>query len=316
MIDPESVPAPSAPPEHHADFLELVALRNPQRRVSFQDFARDMRMTGATEALRDSDDSEEVNGADDRTEALVEAAFDELDRRRAACGATKISYPFAVDGGGLLAEPGHDGSIYTFLALLSWYGKDKGPPGTDGEKLFEEIAAKTAEAYLGGPASRVHSYVFGFPRRLAPAGFSAALDDLCKQLREGGGHHRGRPTRPDQKDAKLDVVAWVDFADQREGKAIIFGQCATGANWKGKLSELPEPSRWCSFWMADQLVVPPTKSFFVPHRVEADQWTYSGTFGGLLYDRCRIASLAGAIDGPLQQRVAEWSTHVLAVIRA
>jgi hypothetical protein len=32
---------------------------------------------------------------------------------------------------------------------------------------------------------------------------------------EGGSHHKGRPKLPDQKDGKLDIVAWKEFEDKR-----------------------------------------------------------------------------------------------------
>jgi hypothetical protein len=317
MIDPQAVPEPSAPVEHHADFLELCVLRSHQRSVSFQEFARDMRMTGATETLLDSEQPDGGDHVDDRTEGLVEAAFAELDHRRRSCGNLAGSYPFdfSADGNRLTAHEGYAESLYTFLALLSWFGKDAGPRGSDGEKLFEEVAASASEVYLGGPGHRVHSYVFGFPRRVGPSGFAQALDELCRKLGEGRGHHSGRPMLPDQKDGKLDVVAWVDFTDAREGKLIAFGQCATGSNWKQKISELPSPDLWCAQWMAETPTVLPIRCFFVPHRVEAQRWIFSCRFGGILYDRCRIASLASAIGDTLQRRLVEWSGHVLNGIR-
>jgi hypothetical protein len=315
MIDPRSIPAPTSPAEHHADFLELCAFRSAKGSISFQEFMRDLRMASATETLLDSELLNDDDDGDERSEGLAEAAFAELDDRRRSCGGETSSYPFEFEGDSLSLGPSPDESLYTFLALLSWFGKDAGPEDTDGEKLFEEICAKIAEAYLGGPGQRVRSYVFGFPRRLKPPGFAGALDELCNQLGEGNGHHKGRPKLPDQKDGKLDIVAWVEFADGRQGKLITFGQCATGRNWDEKVVELPPPDRWCTHWMAESPSVVPIRSFFVPHRVEQRNWSHTCTFGGILYDRCRIASLGSTLDADLRRQWMRWSSHVLEKIR-
>jgi hypothetical protein len=314
MIQPDSVPEATAPAEFHADFLELCTLRSVNRSVSAQEYIRDLRIGNATEAIADAHD-EDPDREDDDSEDLAQQAFDELDERVRNFGPSSGHYPFEVASNTLSLRVGGDQSLYTFLALLSWFGKDAGPPGTDGEKLFEDVCARAAESYLGMSGGRVTSVVFGFPRRVLARGFAAALDSLCQSMGEGGGHRKGRPKLPDQKDGKLDIVTWVEFHDRRQGKLISFGQCATGRNWGEKISELPPPERWCGHWMADTLTVLPVRSFFVPHRIDRENWSYSGTFGGLLYDRCRIASLASDADDPLRTQWAQWSAHVLHEIR-
>ncbi len=315
MIHPDTVPEATAPPEYHADFLELCTLRSEKRSVSAQEYIRDLRIGNATEAIADADDADRETEGDEEAENLAQQAFDELDERIRNFGPTASHYPFAVASNTVALREDGDKSLYTFLALLSWFGKDAGPKGTDGEKIFEDVCARAAEAYLGGAGGRAHSVVFGFPRRVLPKGFADALDALCQTMGEGGGHRRGRPKLPDQKDGKLDIVTWVEFQDRRQGKLISFGQCATGRNWDEKISELPPPDRWCGHWMADTPTVLPVRSFFVPHRIDRNSWSHSSTFGGILYDRCRIASLASGADAPLGQRWAAWSAHVLRDIR-
>ena len=315
MIQTESVPDATAPPEHHADFLELSTLRSSRSSVSFREFVRDLRIGNAAEVIADSSDQDdggsEEDGSEAEAEAIAQTAFDELDERRRHFGPRSANYPFEVTGTTVNLRQDGEESLYTFLCLLSWYGKDAGPAGTSGEKIFEDVCAKAAEAYLGGPSERVKSFVFGFPRRVQPKGFAPALDALCKSLGEGGGYRKGRPKLPDQKDAKLDIVTWVEFLDLREGKLIAFGQCATGRKWEGKISELPQTDLWCGHWMADSPTVRPIRSFFVPHRVERNSWSHSSTFGGILFDRCRIASLAAETEGDLKPQWVEWSAHVL-----
>ena len=315
MIDPETLPEATAPREHHADFLELSALKSTRGSVSIQEFIRDLKMANATEAIADSEGYDEDREPDDLTEALAEAAFSEIDDRERACGIRSEWYPFKIDSNTVTLRENADTSLYTFLALLSWFGKDAGPAGTNGERLFEEICAKATEAYLGGPDQHVRSFVFGFPRRVLPKGFKAALDTLCAEMGEGSGHRTGRPKLPHEKDAKLDVVAWREFDDKRQGKLIAFGQCATGRDWVGKVIELPSPVDWCTTWMADRPSVWPVRAFFVPHRVDRVNWFDTCVKGGVLYDRCRIASLASGMDENLRTAWAKWSSSVLQRLR-
>jgi len=316
MIQPDAVPEATAPPEYHADFLELCTLRSEKRSFSAQEYIRDLRIGNAAETIADAnDDDADLDGDEEAEEDLAQQAFDELDERLRNLGPSSGQYPFEVASNTVALRDGGDESLYTFLALLSWFGKDAGPEGMDGEKIFEDVCARAAHAYLGGTGGRVTSVVFGFPRRVLPKGFASALDSLCKSMGEGGGHRKGRAKLPDQKDGKLDIVSWIEFHDRRQGKLISFGQCATGRNWDKKISDLPPPDRWCGYWMADTPTALPVRSFFVPHRIDRDSWSYSSFFGGILYDRCRIASLASGGDEPLRIQWVEWSAHVLRVMR-
>jgi hypothetical protein len=168
MIQPDTVPDATAAPEFHADFLELCTLRSETRSISAQEYIRDLRIGNATEAIADAEDIEATTEGDDEAEDLAQQAFNELDERLRNFGSTAGEYPFEVSSNTLTLRNGGDESLYTFLALLSWFGKDAGPAGTDGEKLFEDVCARAAEAYLGGTGGRVTSIVFGFPRRLLP----------------------------------------------------------------------------------------------------------------------------------------------------
>lgn len=314
MMDPNNPPSPNDRAEDHADYLEFTALARESGSVSIHEYIKDLEVANADEAIADSEpERDEVQF--DQCEPLAEAAFDELDDRRRACGDIAERYPFEITSHSLKVRMNAEKSVYTFLALLSWFGKDAGPRGVNGEKLFEDVSARVAAAYLGGPSAQVGFYVFGFPRRVAPKGFKNALDSLCKELGEGDGHRKGRLKLPHEKDAKLDVVAWRDFHDRRQGKLITFGQCATGADWQEKLTELPQSIDWCTTWMADRPGVFPVRSFFVPHRIDDVNWFDTCVKGGILWDRCRIAGMASGFDANLNADLAVWSKHVLSTIR-
>lgn len=314
MIEADPVPDATASPEKHADFLELSVLRSVKKSASIQEFIQDLRIGNSTEAITDSADNNDWASDDDGVEAIAQSAFDELDERRRNFGEQADDYPFEITSNAVNLKKGGEESLYVFLALLSWFGKDAGPKGMEPEKLFEEVCAKAAERYLGGPSNRVKSFLFGFPRRTQPKGFAEAIDALCKALGEGSAH-RNRPLLPDQKDAKLDIVAWVEFWDARQGKLITFGQCATGRRWEEKISELASPDKWCEHWMVDTPTISPIRSFFVPHRIEQIQWSYACRFGGVLFDRCRIASLASKAEEKLKKTWIGWSAHILKSIQ-
>src|SRR5207249_864771 len=117
-------------------------------------------------------------------------------------------------------------SVYLFLLLLSKFGKDAGPSGIDAACLFEKVCIEAARSYFGGLKLGVEGYHFGAPRRSTPKKFADALNEMCTRMGEGVGCRLDRPRVNVQKDAKLDLVVWRHFPDNRAGKLIGFGQCA------------------------------------------------------------------------------------------
>lgn len=311
-------PAPLSvtdPVEALADWLEIRTFRDRDGNSSYVELLGALQMSGTRDAL---DEEDETNAAseswEDPYEAAVESAFTEITDRFNACGAERGMYPFALEADYIALATDTRNSVYTFLLLLSSFGGSAGPKPIQGAKLFEEVCAKAAEEYLGGANVTVKSRVFGFPRRVLPAGFKEALQKLCDDLQEGIGP-RNRPNSRDQKDARLDIVAWHDFSDTRPGKLITFGQCATGRNWNEKLTDL-QPREWCELWMQDRPAVLPVRMFFVPHRVSRKDWLHTSIYGGILFDRCRIARYSSLIEQPLRKQLATWSKDVLGNIGA
>lgn len=308
-----AVPTASSPIEAHADWLELCALIDKDREVSRREFIRDLGIADSTDGVNDPDaDPDVVDHSELVHEPLADAAFEELTERQRACGGPDAAYPFEVTEDVLRVKDGAEGGVYAFLALLSWFGLRAGPKGIKPEKNFEEICAQALFQYLGGDPELCEVEVFGFPRRVLPAGFVNAVDALCTRLLEGVRCQRvNRPTLKNQKDAKLDIVGWRHFLDRRPGKLIALGQCATGADWKDKRAEAMIASKWLSRWTEDPPPVPPITTFFVPHRTESDEWGDTLHISGILFDRCRIAVLAREIPDELSEACAKWSAHVI-----
>ncbi len=319
-VSNKTLPTPSATDngEGHADWLELTALTTPQRTGSAEDLIGALRSSGTTDALVDEaidDDATDIDAATDRgserAQALAESALDLADERSRSVLRPQ-RYPFSAQGRSLRARPGAANSTYTFLLLLTRYGisAEVAPPHENGSELFEGVAAVAARNYLGGDSTHAQILRFGSPRREAPTGFVDALDEMCFKMSEGGGANRSRFTVSRQKDAKLDLAVWIPMPDTRYGKFIGFGQCATGGNWTDKVSEL-QPNEWCTKWLLDRPPAVPLRMFFLPHRVNQNEWVDRALDAGIIFDRCRLTAYAARLPQELRTRVHRWNTHVL-----
>src|SRR2546425_792200 len=210
----QTPPVPSATddPNEHADWLELAAILSPTSSVSIQDLTGSIGISGSVDALPEMEEvAEGTMELDEICEPLAEAAFGELDERLAACGGDVGTYPFTLTDNALSLKPDWKNSIYTFLALLAYYGA-AARIGDSATKLFEEVSASALSNYLGSESPLIKTVVFGFPRSYKQKDFAGALNELCKQFGEGLGHS-GAHEIPTQKDAKLDIVGWKEFQD-------------------------------------------------------------------------------------------------------
>jgi len=296
--------APSAAdgPEVHADWLELRTFAVDDKNSSIKDLLRAIRTTGTEEAFEALDDA-------DKSEVIGDNVFEEIEDRSVSCAGLPPTYPFAVNERYIELRNNPEESIYTFLLLLATYGKDAGPRRMNGAQLFELLSTEVAAAYLGGAPNEAFGFHFGFPRRNSPRGFRDALDGMCSHIGEGGGCDRTKPNVAAQRDGDLDLVAWRPFKDRREGKLIAFGQCASGNDWKDKLTDL-QIDAFCD-WMLDRPPVLPLRLFFVPHRVEKSRWRQTVVKGGVVFDRCRMASFESAINEEIKDECKNWSRFVI-----
>ncbi len=250
-----------------ADWIELCALAADDGDASAGDLERML-------------DIEGVSGSDD----LLAQTFDEIDQRLIACG---DAYPFEHEGTWIRrrGNVSNGRMAYIFCLVMSYHGwralKDA---VYNPWLLFEELSEFAAASYLGG-----NSVLFGTSSRgEASSTFGDRVNKLAGNLREGEGY---RPfPGVSVQDGKLDVVAWRDFPDHRPSQIILLGQCAAGANWKGKLSELQPREGFWDNWMSEAPVSPLIRSFFIPHSIgDSNQWKAHARRGGIFFDRCRVS---------------------------
>jgi hypothetical protein len=180
---------------------------------------------------------------------------------------------------------------YLFCLLLSLKGANRDEAETQATELFENLSEIAARQYVSGESVR-----FGFPRREIPAGFREALAMICTRLGEGRVADISDASRR-AKDDGLDIVAWRPFPDRRPGQFIMFGQCAATSKWRDKTNELL-PGAFTNLHLCEQLHVDPVKGFFTPFRLPVDRWREGSTYGGILFDRCRISFLTNDQDPP------------------
>ncbi len=288
------IPTPATDVLNLADWLELRALVAADRNASHSDLRRALVQSGDLDEASD-------NSLAATDEILAADTFAELRDRSIACGA---GYPFYLEDNIIQAhehlEPYWS---YIFCLLLSLSGANRREPGPAPTNMFEEVAETAAFKYIDG-----RSLKFGFPRRVLPAGFVQALDIVCSEIGEGQGA-KTQPSSRKAKDARLDIVAWRPFPDGRSAQLIIFGQCAAGANWRSKLTDL-QPRAFTDLYWKEPPVVEPIKAFFTPFRVKFDQWIETGRYAGLVFDRCRIAHCAFGSKAP--PGVETWAKKQLA----
>ena len=288
---------PSARPSEHelADYAELVCWE--QGSTSMNALSADL------DRLEENDYSDGVPEEEELPQ-VVEGAYREIERRQEACG---DGYPFVIGGKGYTLhasqEANSNHTIYKYLLLATRLNmKDKrAHAGIDGASLFEELASEAARQYLG---LRAESIVFGTAAGMAD--FPGKVNDLCKRINEGDGYVNRNEAPPNERDGKLDVVAWKHFADRLPGKLIAFGQCKTGTNYKDTLTQL-QPDSFCKKWLRSPLVLTPMRMFFVAEALSRSRWANTSYDAGLLFDRCRIVDFCDGINGAVLEKVTTWT---------
>ena len=292
-------PSPRAHVHELADFAELTCWQDGVTSATA--------LSNSLARLEENDYSDGVP-EEDEIDGRIEEAYEEMERRSEACGG---GYPFEIGGQGLTilaiqdsGNPRHVVYQYLLLATRLNMSNNRSHAGIDGTLLFEELSAEVARVYFG---DRAQSIVFGTAS--SKANFAGKVNDLCFQLKEGGGfvdNSGSRRTRA--RDGKLDVVAWKPFTDELPGKLIGFGQCKTGTHYENELTQL-RPDAFRDKWLRSPLVVLPIRMFFIAEALDFsyDNWSLVSSDAGLLFDRCRIIDFCDGIDAGVLAKVGKWT---------
>lgn len=242
-----------------------------------------------------------ADGSEAERQALV--VFGELERRARLCGK---GYPFEVRLP-VLARRRDLRRVhwpYRFCLALSYVGwKPVKGAAVNPWLLFESVSAYAAAQFF---CSFV--YVFGTSARGDTGeGFRDRIDGLARALGEGRAF-RDQDTKS-AKDDHVDLIAVRKLDGERKSNLVVFGQCASGDNWRSKDSEL-DATAFFDQWFVETKVSHLGHSFFVPHCFDDDTFEHVGRRAGVLFDRLRVARWASThhLDDNLITQMKDWVT--------
>jgi len=290
-------PSPRAEAHELADFAELMSWD--------LGLASKREIVAYLGRIDENDNNFGCEDDDDENSDFLDEVMNEIERRESACGK---GYPFNLDLEGTVLR--HDSGatssrsiIYKYLLLCTRLNmRDKRVhAGIDGALLFEELCADVLKNYLG--SSRVRVLVFG----TAVGGtFQEKINTLCKELKEANGFSNPDFAAPQDKDGKLDVVAWVPFNDRSVGQLIMFSQCKTGTSYDDEVSKL-QPGAFIQKWIDGTVAVMPVRSFCVSESCDRRRWNSMCIDAGIVFDRCRLIDFSDAVSSSVLDRVTKWT---------
>jgi len=304
MFKLPNLPSPQAECHELADFAELLAWDKGS--VSAREIEAYLSRLGENDQNFGCDDN------DDETAAELDEVMNEIERRAVACGG---GYPFVLEREGTVLRHAPDNKdhrthVYHYLLLSTRLNMttDRVHAKIDGAGLLEEISAETVRCYLG--PQRARSMVFG---TAAPGTFEDKINRLCRELGEGGSFRTLDTGSVDANDDKLDTVSWLPFADKTRSQLVVFGQCKTGTNWGGMVTQL-QPSDFIKRWMSEPYMHDPVRAFCVVEAVNRARWVGHCVYSGILFDRCRIVDFCEKPGSVLLGKIKKWSAAAKATI--
>lgn len=343
---------------HWADWFEISALLSNDGAIHSNELRKLERL------LSDEDDhgilADPITGEpleaeilDERPERVVDNVHDEICLRRKLSG---NAYPFqleypdgaaAFSGSFLLRYLGGELNednpfVFYILGLFETALRDQIIIVNDVNisnhrlgLLFQIASCLAIGGYLRG-----HTVWFGFPR---PAQ-NAFLPALTAAMARFGSHRVVEAIPPGYpaalKDGGIDIIAWIDFDDERGARNVLFAQVASGYDWEGKtlLGFLPKFMNW----FVPPAPAPVKPALLIPfpfhHELaddEAASWEdrangwllYQSSDFGVIFDRFRVARCAAAamamdegdrarIDGADQiGAISDWLTELISEIK-
>lgn len=155
-------------------------------------------------------------------------------------------------------------------------------------KLFEEIAAKAIQKYLGDNAEYV----------LIDTESNVDIEEIFQKILLEK-HHPNIRENFEQYDLKTDIIAWKRI-DERAGKIILLVECKGGKQWRreGVVNENAWAENIGDFSAA------PIKAFCIADLlVDTDELHRCGKQRGIIFDRARIIRLLAQADSEGLQKI-------------
>ena len=286
-----------------ADYIELQCLltQNPVSSYSLRSLF----------SMSDDEiNNEGVESSDDFSVDAIEDGIKECEQRAAFCPA---KYPFKVNANSLEPQPdgGVNMEIYQFLLLSTRLNmnEQKVQAGHDATKLFEELCAGVVGEYYGQHSK---SMVFG---TAGAGGFQQKVEDMINKLNLTSAYKVPMGSKGRQKDAAVDIVAWIPFADKKDSQMIAIGQCKTGTHWEGMLTST-QPDVFFESYFSGKPFADVVRVFFVCESYGVDRWEERSRKAGIMFDRTRIMEYVPVdIDANLLGRITQWNQAAIACVR-
>jgi hypothetical protein len=318
-----------------ADWMELMAMLSSRQTSSPADLVRSLSVLEEPEhelvdliVINSEEVKEEVEEEilQSRSELWVSDVREELGTRRASLGG---AYPFKIVGSGSAwrltyeDQPDrHDHLFYSCCLLITarrHHLVSYEVPEMD--KILQIIAYLVAGRIVAGTA-----YWFGYPR----PDDTGKMEDAVKELLRRIGFDSLELVPPvwsvgAENDGGIDVVAWRNFGDGLPSRVVVYGQVASGRNWKSKPVNHYAESTFRD-WLKDYgqryyvpamfiawqqyLEVTPTRDRSFRRRV-LDLAMENEKSLGLTVDRGRIAELATETTRTGNGDESEWIAYLL-----
>jgi hypothetical protein len=254
-----------------------------------------------------------IYDSQDMASEMVENAWTELKRRQDCIGPR---CPFLVKGQRVTrrfawrVDPAH--SFCLLLAYAKWHREWSGEFGqdyTEQGELFELLTKASIEAQFSGWL--IHQT--GWSRTNAVK-LAAVASQVADRLGETLGDLK-RWADPHANESGLDLLCYRPFTDNRVGIPVYLTQCASGANWKEKMTT-PDLNLWGKIV---GFAAAPHRAFATPFAfVDSDFIRHCVKVNGMLLDRYRLLAAAihkeDWISTALKRRIITWAKPRIATL--
>lgn len=274
------------------DWAEIQSLVSPRGNTSTGDI---MKYSRPDDVLQD-----DISGAPREAEKDEAIAQDVLGLAFHRQNILQDLYPFRVTTRAVelksskKIKPEHE--MYLFCLMLSTLISEE--ITSHARHMFEIESQHILHDFFGGEA-----YHFGWTIENANRG------KIEKRLKDFCGISGLKLTPKDSEflprsgnDIGIDSVIWKQVADDRENCVLVFGQCASGANWPTKLASQAH-QLFCDCFV-HRPSGPHILAFLTPFYINSKIWRETTiTAAGIVFDRLRFSLESHQGDGSSRGRL-------------